>query len=160
MEGWGDFLVAQVGASAALLGLIFVGISLNLEKILTHAALPDRALIALALLFAILLSCSLLLMPGQSLTIVGAEVLAIGVLAWLFTTLLEVRTLRGLEGVFLRKYISSFVMAQLSTIPYIVAGLMLVSGQEAGLYGLAAAIIVSLIKAVTDAWVLLVEINR
>jgi hypothetical protein len=31
---WGNFFIAQVGASAALAGLIFVGVSINLERIL------------------------------------------------------------------------------------------------------------------------------
>jgi hypothetical protein len=29
MSGWENFLVAQVGASAALAGLVFVGVSIN-----------------------------------------------------------------------------------------------------------------------------------
>jgi hypothetical protein len=36
----------------------------------------------------------------------------------------------------------------------------LLFGMESGFYWIAAGVIVSFIKAVTDAWVLLVEINR
>ena len=43
MIGWENFLLAQVGASAALAGLIFVGGSINLTKILSLPALPARA---------------------------------------------------------------------------------------------------------------------
>jgi hypothetical protein len=32
-EGWANFFIAQVGAAAALTGLIFVGVSINLNKI-------------------------------------------------------------------------------------------------------------------------------
>lgn len=37
MPGWENFFVAQVGASAALAGLVFVGISINLTKIVATA---------------------------------------------------------------------------------------------------------------------------
>ena len=42
MEGWDNFFIAEVGASAALAGLIFVAVSLNLPKILSVGGLPDR----------------------------------------------------------------------------------------------------------------------
>ena len=42
IEAWVNFFVAQCGASAALLGLIFVSVSLNLTKILSHPLLPGR----------------------------------------------------------------------------------------------------------------------
>ena len=40
MSGWEGFFAAQVGASAALAGLIFVGVSLNLAKVLDSPHLP------------------------------------------------------------------------------------------------------------------------
>lgn len=41
-DAWQVFFAAQVGASAALLGLLFVGASLNLDKILAGPLLPRR----------------------------------------------------------------------------------------------------------------------
>ena len=43
MSGWDSFFAAQVGASAALAGLVFVGISINLTKIIASGYLPNRA---------------------------------------------------------------------------------------------------------------------
>ncbi len=40
---WANFFVAEVGASAALTGLVVVAISINLAKILSYPSLPDRA---------------------------------------------------------------------------------------------------------------------
>ena len=45
-------------------------------------------------------------------------------------------------------------------LPYLIAGIILLVGDESGLYWVVPAIIFSLIKAIADAWVLLVEINR
>ena len=82
MVGWESFFIAEVGASAALVGLIFVGVSINLIRILSLPGLPNRALLALVLLLTILVVCSLLLVPGQTLTFVGIEVLVIGLVVW------------------------------------------------------------------------------
>jgi hypothetical protein len=39
-ERWHDLFVATAGAAAALAGLIFVAVSINLEQILKYPALP------------------------------------------------------------------------------------------------------------------------
>jgi len=43
MTGWENFFIAEVGASAALAGLIFFGVSINLTGILSLPRLADRA---------------------------------------------------------------------------------------------------------------------
>jgi hypothetical protein len=47
MNEWHDFFIACAGASAALMGLIFVGVSINLTRILSFPTLPGRALISM-----------------------------------------------------------------------------------------------------------------
>jgi hypothetical protein len=42
-SAWHDFFVGSMGASAALTGLLFVAISINLEQILKFPNLPGRA---------------------------------------------------------------------------------------------------------------------
>src|SRR5260370_24188606 len=78
MSGWNNFLIARVGASAALAGLVFVGILINLTRILSTGSLPEYALQALVLLLAVLAISSLLLAP-QPLTAAGIELLLAGV---------------------------------------------------------------------------------
>ena len=80
---WTDLFVATAGASAALAGLVFVAVSINLERILSYEGLPERALETLLLLVGVLIFSILALMPGQSAVALGAEVLALGLL--LFT---------------------------------------------------------------------------
>ena len=43
MEAWTDFFVAEVGAAAALAGLLVVAISINIAKIMGFPLLPGRA---------------------------------------------------------------------------------------------------------------------
>jgi len=40
---WSDFALAQLGASAALLGLVFVGLSINLRDVIGSTSLVNRA---------------------------------------------------------------------------------------------------------------------
>ena len=89
MSGWESFFVAQVGASAAVAGLVFVGVSINLDKILKYAGLPGRTLEALIVLILVLITSSLMLVPGQSNTLIGAELLGVGLLAWIWMAALD-----------------------------------------------------------------------
>ena len=160
MEAWHDFWIAQVGGSAALAGLLFVSVSINLSKILSTPGLPDRAAVPFILLLGILLqSCSLLLVPDQSLLAIGIEILLCGLAIWGLVSYLDVKRLHQTESLFGLEP-PRFVLTQVASLPYIIAGILLVAGNESGLYWIVPAIIASFIKSFFDAWVLLVEINR
>jgi modulator of FtsH protease len=160
MEAWHDFGVAQVGGSAALAGLLFVSISINLEKILSSPALADRAGIPFILLLAILVNCSLLLVPGQSLNLIGIEILVVGLVVWVTVTYLDFKRVRKIGRMYWRYEPPRILLTQLSALPYLIAGIVLLTGNEAGFYWLVPAVIASFLKSFSDAWVLLIEINR
>jgi hypothetical protein len=162
MSDWQNFFVAQVGASAALLGLLFVSMSINLNKILAFSALPNRALGALLTLLVVLIVSSLLLTPGQPMTLVGAEVLLIGLCAWSAITLFDVNTWRNTDraAAYRSRLRILFAINQLAALLYIVAGLVILTSGIAGLYWLVPAFVCSFCRATMDAWVLLIEINR
>ena len=52
------------------------------------------------------------------------------------------------------------ILGQAATLPAVVGSIMLVAGSLNGLYLVAAAIMLTFVVAITDAWVLLVEILR
>jgi modulator of FtsH protease len=160
IEAWANFFVAQCGASAALLGLLFVSVSLNLARILALAHLPERALLAMFLLLTILIVASAMLMPGQSLRADGIEVLAAGAAICGAGAAAKIRDFDRLNSDWRQYYLFDLSFLAVATLPYLVAGGLLFLGAAAGFYWLAAAILLSTAKAVTDAWVLLVEINR
>lgn len=160
MADWSNFFFAQTGASAALTGLIFVAVSINLNRILSMPRLPNRALGALVVLLSILILSSLMLVPGQSITTVGTEVLAGGIVLWLMVTILDLRIRQATALPHRRAFTFNMLLTQIAVLPYIVAGISILTRATEGLYWLVPAFILSFIKAILDAWVLLVEINR
>jgi hypothetical protein len=157
---WETFYSAQLGAAATLGGLVFVGLSLNLKTILSFAWLPSRALLALMVLMAVLIVSSLMLVPGQSLTVLGTEIAVLGFVFLVIGTSIEISALRKVSPQNRHSFIANLILLELGILPYVVGGILLMLDFGSGFYWIAAGVIVSFVKAVMDSWVLLVEINR
>ena len=160
MSAWENFFVAEVGASAVLAGLVFVGLSINLNKIIAGPGLPGRALEALVVLVVVLVVSSLLLVPGQSQALIGGEVLVSGLAVWMAIVSVQGANLRTLAPPYRGVFAVRVALGQLATVPFVIAGTAVLVCGEGGLYWGVPAVIVSFVLALLDAWVLLVEINR
>ncbi len=160
MEEWHDYLVATAGASAALTGLVFVGVSINLNKILSIPSLPGRALISLVLLLTILIISTILLVPIKDILPYGICLLLTSLTSGIIIWIVDIKILRNKEKQYKKVYLFNLAFNQIAIIPYFICGILLVERQESGLYWLAIAFVFSFLKAFLDAWVLLIEINR
>jgi len=160
LQAWQPFFTAQLGAAATLGGLVFVGLSLNLNKILAYAALPIRAMIALILLLLVLIVSSIVLMPGQTLRAIGIETFIFAVIGWGLVTAMDLHVFRKRELQNKRQYVLNMILLQVVTLPYVIGTLMVLLKNTSGFYLVAIGVVASFVKAVIDSWVLLVEINR
>lgn len=160
MDAWANFLTAQVGASAALVGLLFVGLSVNLSKILASAKLADRAFVVFLLLLTVLVASSFLLTPGQSPSVMGVQVLVAGLVTLIVSTRLDMRIWRNTERQYRRGAVVLIAVNQCIALAYVIAGVILLTNDLTALNWFVVAVILTYIRAVLDAWVLLVEINR
>ena len=160
MGDWHDFFLGELGASAALAGLLFVAISINLSRILDGAGLPARAAEALIILGAILVTSSLALMP-QPVAATGFEVAAVGAVLWLTIVRIHVHALRTPDARYsTRTFSVRAVMGQCATLPLLAGGILLALGSGAGPYIIGAGTVLAIVVALFTSWVLLVEINR
>jgi modulator of FtsH protease len=156
---WSDLFVATAGASAALAGLVFVAVSINIERILKFKGLPERALETVLLLLGVLLVSVVGLIPGQDNVALGAELLGVSlVLGAVIARLPTSHEARVSEP---RAWLwGRWSVRAAGTMPFVVGGISVLAGSGGGLYWIVAGIVFALVGAVTNAWVLLVEILR
>jgi len=157
-ESWHDLFVASTGAAAALTGLLFVAVSLNVERILEFAGLPERALQTLLLLLGTVLVSLTGLIPGQSVDALGIELLVLAALLGGAILALAAKTMplaRDYE-----RAAAHVALLVPGTLPLLVGGVSLLASAGGGLYWVIAGIIGAIVGAAVNAWVLLVEILR
>ena len=164
MTGWDNFFVAEAGASAALTGLVFVGLSINLKTIMRFPQLPRRAFEALGILMTVLLLACTLLVPDQRPILIAAEVTGIGLLGWGSVTISGLRGWREVEAEYRSQSRLSIFYTQAATLPLVIGGItMLADPASVGHGGMAWVVtgtLLCFVVALTNAWVLAIEINR
>jgi modulator of FtsH protease len=158
MQGWHDFFVAEAGASAALAGLLFVAISINLTRILEYRHLPSRAVEALLALLSVLVIATFALIPGQSQLVCGIEFTTTGLVIWAVQTFTLARTWKDAHP--RAKSTARILTNQLPPLPFVIAGVLLAAGYPAAMYWVVPGTLLSFAAGIFGAWVLLIEIQR
>jgi len=161
MMDWSNFFQGELGAAAALAGLLFVAVSVNQTRILALGRMADRGLEGLAMLFMVLVVASLPLIPGQPTRLLGAEIFVIATATLVALVPLQLGYLRLLEPVYRPRSNQMVRVNRVAMAVIALAGFaILCRGDEAGFYVLAVGILLTFIAAGANAWVLLIEINR
>jgi hypothetical protein len=157
-KDWGSFGATVGTTSGALVGLLFVAVSLNIAHIAAHPALRVAAAKTLVLFMTPLVASILLVTPGQSDWELGVELIAAGLFAGV--TLIRIGRAKHKAP----KDESRLARALDRTAPNLltcglieVAGVTVIAG-GGGLYWLVPAMIVALISGVVNAWLLLVRL--
>ncbi len=156
--GWENFFVAEAGASAALAGLLFVAVSINLTRILAFPNLPGRAAEALLVILSVLAVATCGLVPGQRQPLLGAEILACGLAVCGLTTRVQLIARRHPHEE--DRPLWRVASSQLPALSFVVGGGLLLAGSTTGIYWLVPGTILSFAGGVFNAWVLLIEIQR
>lgn len=160
VAAWDGFAAALAAASAALAGLVFVAVSINISRILSVPRLPGRAGETVILFLGALCECALVLIPHQPVTALGAELLSAGILASAVLGALVLPALAARTRQPLSWQVTRAIAGLTATAPVILAGCSLIGWIPGGLYWLAAGVLCAVIAASANAWVLLIEVVR
>lgn len=125
--GWETFFAAIVGATAALTGLLFVAVSINLDRILEGPNfLTRRAAETLGTLVFVLAVSALVLVP-QATRALGIEILFVVVPFFVLTVHSQVQHFKARTDDPLVWYVGRAVTTAVSTLPGLLAGISLLA---------------------------------
>jgi hypothetical protein len=157
---WEAYALAFLGAAAVLLGLIFVGLSINLERLLRAPWLFRRASAAILQLMAVFVASAVLLVPDQPTTVLGLELTTVGLVGALLLAWLLLRRRDEVQPRYRRLSDGAAAMGMVALLLFAVAGLAVLVESFGGLYWIVPASLLCVVRAMLDSWVLLVEVNR
>jgi len=157
---WTEFGESVATASAALAGLLFIAVSINLRQILEIPSLPSRAAQTLIMFATPLVSALLLVVPAQARLALGLELLATGLVIGGVQVWLDLHAKRGPEDTVWRRMLGRVFPSVLSCVCLGLAGATLIPAAGGGLYWLVPSVLAALIFGLINVWVLLVEILR
>ena len=159
LRAWTAFLAATVGAGAGLAGLIFVALSINLDRLAVRPKLAARAGETLAVLILAVISATLGLMPlGR----IGYGVALLAVATPVFAVTLVLQLSQGPDSPDHPYwwFLSRIAVTQCTALPFMLAGLSMIVGRGGGLFWLGGGVLVAFAGSVYNGWILLVEIVR
>lgn len=160
VAAWADFAVGMAGAAAVLAGLVFVAVSVNIDRILAVPGLPGRAADSIVIFLAVVIECAFVLVAHQPAVALGVELILTGVVASAVLLAVAIAGVRMPSLQPLSWRASRLATTQIVTIPVILAGASLLGWPAGGLYWLVAGVLAALVAATGNAWVLLVEVVR
>jgi len=158
-DQWHDLFIAVAGAAAALTGLIFVAVSINLKQIIEYPGLPHRAVETLAVMTGVLLLSVFVLIPGQSRQALGIETLLLGGIAGGFLLVKRLRMPRKKDDPLVWTA-APLAVVLAGSVPMVAGGISLLADGGGGLYWFAAESMAGFVAVIFNAWILLVEIQR
>lgn len=159
---WHDFYVMTGGAAAALTGLLFVAMTMHAKGILGNRFYRNRAVTTLMSLTAQLVIAGLVLVPGQPLVWLGAEVEAAAIL-FLAITVRGILTRGPGAGSAVMPWSRMAIELAGGTtwlVLFNAAGVSLLVRAGGGFYLLAAVMFVMFAWNIYVAWVLITEISE
>jgi hypothetical protein len=157
---WATFFSAELAVLAALTGFVVVAISINLSRILSYPHLPSRAGEALIGPVGAITVTSLVLIPGQPAALLGAEVVAVGLVMVIAPIVFQSRTWGLRKEATMREQLVRAATNEGFNSTFVIGGALLFVGASASLYWIAAGDILCIIAIVLSAWVLMIEILR
>ena len=155
---WHDFFLVTGGGAAALAGLVFVAMSINLDVVAQSVTHRLRAINMLTGFTSAFIICALALMGGQSHQAVGTEWFVVATVAGLSYVYNYVQAAR-MGGIKAELRPDRFAGGTACYVAQMVGAVVLVLGHVAGLYVAAVGLIALFAFMISGAWLLLVAVH-
>jgi hypothetical protein len=157
---WDTFFTLTGAAAATLTGLFFLAFSLRLQDLQLSRVIRTRARYLLIWLIAIAVSSAFVVMPGQSLAALAAEILALTAGCVAYTAWSALRSARWEPSAFSVDLVGRWLGMGATWLLSIGAGISLLAGHGGGLYLLAFAVLLGIALEVAAAWSLVVWVGK
>jgi hypothetical protein len=158
---WHDFYIMVGTAGATLVGLLFIGLTLNIELIRRADFADLRTLAALTFnsFFYAIVFAVIFLIPDQVPIGLGLPLLAIGGLGWL-NVMFQYRRTRKSHRAWGRSTVTNrFFIPSVALLAVIVIAVSVMAGSTSGFYWLVPAMILLLASGSRNAWDLLIGLR-
>ena len=160
LQSWHDFYAITGQGAAALVGLLFVGLSLHIRMVLSHADVRALARVTLSNFILMLVLALFMVIPDNNSSDTGERVILLGVISTVYTAPSLMAGLRSrMRTIGLRMLLLRFGLSFLAFVGLIVCGTELVAGNyHDGLVGLVGVVVVVLVVSLRNTWDLLVSV--
>lgn len=156
---WQTFFTLTGTAAATLTGLFFIAFSLRVQDLQLSLTIRTRARYLLIWLIVIAIGSGFVVMPGQSLTALAAEILVLSVGCAAYTVWSLVRAALREPPPFSADLVGRWLGMGATWLLSIGAGISLLAGHGGGLYLLAFSVLLGIALQVAAAWSLVVGIG-
>lgn len=156
-DAWQVLFGAVAAASAALTGLLFVGLSINLKRVIGTPEHLGRAREVLGQLLSLLVLSIILLIPGQSRLLLGAELILLGATLAGVSVFLHRQTFQRIEAGRRMRWGARVAVFHVGTLAIPSAGVSLVLNRYGGLFWLVITVLIYFLWSTINAWTLVVQ---
>jgi hypothetical protein len=159
LSEWGNYFVMVGSGAAALVGLIFVAMSISPGAIIRNATHRNRAINMLTGFTAVFMACGVALIGNQSIGALGVEWLIL----WVIATAVFIRgyaraIAAGMSSIGLNA--PRLAGGTLCYLAEVLGAILLIFGHGAGLYVAALATVVLFGFLISGAWLLIIGIHE
>jgi hypothetical protein len=158
IDQWQNFFLMVGGGAAALAGLVFIAMSINLSIITQDATHKNRAVATMTGFTAVFMICAFALIGKPNYQWLGAEWLVVSLVPTVTYIRVYIRARKvGKSSVGLS--IGRFIAGTTCYIAQIIGSVLLISGYIAGLYVASVAMVLSFAFFISGAWLLITGIR-
>ncbi|HYM83338.1 MAG TPA: hypothetical protein VEY67_04220 [Candidatus Dormibacteraeota bacterium] len=163
-SSWHDFYLTAGASAATLIGLLFVGLSINLDEFTSDGGTGIRLLgeQAFSNFVLVLLIAFFVLIPGQQSGFLAVELALVGAIGTIRVAVRAVTVRRRPVGLFSGRghLVRRFGLSAVASLGVLGVAAMMPASPTAAFYWLIGVVMIYLTSAAVSAWDLLIEVGR